>query len=54
MKPKHSKKVVTFGEFIQSAYAACGKRKGTGIVRLAVNSRLLDFRGGQRLFISDK
>ena len=54
MKPKPNKKVATFGDFIQSAYGAYGKRKGTGMVRLAVNSRVVDFRGNQRFFITER
>jgi hypothetical protein len=54
MKSKPSKKVLTFGDFIESAYNAYGKRKGPGMVRLAVNSRVLDFRGRQRFVISEK
>jgi len=54
MKPKPNRKMLTFGDFIERAYGAFGKRRGTGMVRLAVNSRVLDFRGGRRFFISEK
>lgn len=54
MKPKPVKKALTFGDVIESAYGAYGRRKGTGFVRLAVNSRVLDFRGRQRFVIWEK
>ena len=34
-----------FGELIAAVYDACGRQKADGIVRLAVNARLLEFRG---------
>ena len=52
MKTHHPKKTLTFGEFVASAYAACGKRKARGIVRLAVNARWVEFLGQQRFVIS--
>jgi len=54
MKPKPNEKVLTFGDFIHGVYSAYGKRKGTGVVRLAVNSGVLDFRGQYRFFIAEK
>jgi hypothetical protein len=39
------KKHLTFGEFIMAIYDACGRQKADGIVRLAVNVRLVEFRG---------
>ena len=34
-------------------YDACGRQKAEGIVRLAVNVRLVEFLGKQRLVISE-
>ena len=48
MKTNCRKKHLTFGEFILAAYAACGRQKAKGIVRLAVNARLVEFQGRER------
>ena len=47
-----NKKALTFGDLIASAYDACGKRKANGILRLALNARLIEFPGPQRFMIS--
>ena len=52
-EPAEEGKRLTFGDFIEATYRACGKRKATGIVRLAVNARLVEFLGGQRFVISE-
>ena len=52
MKTNGKKKALTFGEFIASVYDACGKRKARGIVRLAIETRWIEFRGRQRIVIS--
>jgi len=54
MKANHEKKTLTFGEFIMAAFAACGKRRARGIVWLAVNARLVEFRGQRRFVISER
>jgi G3E family GTPase len=51
VKTHGSKRVMTFGEFIAGAYRAWGARRAKGIVWLAVNARLVDFQGPQRLVI---
>jgi len=51
MKTERRKKPLTFGEFITWAYDAWGKRKARGIVRLAVNAHLVEFRGQLRFVI---
>jgi hypothetical protein len=51
MKTNCRKKHLTFGEFIMAVYDACGRQKAEGIVRLAVNARLLEFRGRDRFVI---
>ena len=50
MKSNRKKKGLTFGAFIAAAYRASGKR-AKGIVQLAVNARLVEFRGQQRFVI---
>ena len=45
-----TKKALTFGGLIAAAYRASGKR-AKGIVRLAINARLVEFRGPQRFVI---
>jgi hypothetical protein len=53
MKANREKKPLTFGEFIIAAYDAWGKRRARGIVWLAVKARLIEFRGKQRMAISE-
>jgi hypothetical protein len=48
-----NKRVLTFGDFIVAAYLAWGRRRAKGLVWLAVNSRLIQFRGRQRVVISE-
>jgi hypothetical protein len=52
MKSNRSKKSMTFGEFVARVYDDCGKRKASGIVRLAIKAHLIEFRGQQRFVIS--
>jgi hypothetical protein len=47
------KRMLTFGDFIAAAYRAWGRRRAKGIVWLAVNARLVEFRGPQRVVISE-
>jgi len=51
MKTNHKNKALTFGDFIMAVYRASGKRRARGIVRHAVNARLIEFRGQQRFVI---
>ena len=51
MKANCRKGHLTFGEFIMAAYDACGRQKAEGIVRLAVNAHLVEFRGHDRIVI---
>ena len=51
MKTNHKKKTLTFGDFITDVYGACGKRMAEKILRHAVNSHLVVFRGHHRYFI---
>jgi hypothetical protein len=52
MKSNYKKKFMTFGEFIACVYDGCGKRRATGIVRLAIKAHLIEFRGQHRFMIS--
>jgi hypothetical protein len=52
LKPDPKKHAATFGELIAAVYEACGRQKAKGIVWLAVNARLIKFRGQRRLEIS--
>ena len=46
------KSALTFGEFIARVYNVCGKRKASGIVRLAIKAHLIEFRGQERIVIA--
>jgi hypothetical protein len=48
MKTKCRKRCLTFGELILAVYDACGRQKAEGIVRLAVNARLVTLRSQRR------
>jgi len=52
MKAHPGKEPLTFGEFVAGGYRAWGKRRAMGIIRLAVKSHLIEFRGQQRFAIS--
>jgi hypothetical protein len=51
VKANQKKKALTFGEFIMAVYDTCGGQKAEGIVRLAVNVHLVEFRGHDRFVI---
>jgi hypothetical protein len=51
MNAQPGKTPLTFGDFVAGGYHAWGKRKAMGIIRLAVKSRMVEFRGGQRIVI---
>jgi hypothetical protein len=52
MKTNHKKRALTFGEFVEGIYDTCGSRKAKGMVRLAVKSHLVEFRGHYRFRVS--
>jgi hypothetical protein len=54
IKTNDAKRAMMFGEFIAGAYRAWGARRAKGFVWLAVNARLVEFRGPQRLVISEE
>jgi hypothetical protein len=40
--------VLKFGEFVAGAYRAWGRRRAKGLVRLAISTGLVQFRGRER------
>jgi hypothetical protein len=54
IKTTDVKRELRFGDFIAAAYGAWGARRAKGFVRLAVNARLLVFRGRQRFVIAEE
>ena len=54
MKTDDRKRALTFGDFVAAAYRAWGRRRTKGFVWLAVNARLIEFRGGQRHEITEQ
>jgi hypothetical protein len=52
MNTNHQKKTLRFGDLIAAVYGACGNRRAKGILRLAVNTHLIEFPGPQRFVIS--
>jgi len=48
-----NKRVLTFGDFIAAAYGAWRRHRAKGLVWVAVNARLIQFRGRQRVVISE-
>jgi hypothetical protein len=54
MKDSQKKRVLTLGEFIAAVYAAWGKRRAPGVVRLAVNAHLVEFLGRPPWHMSEK
>jgi hypothetical protein len=45
-------KPLTFGDFVAGGYRAWGKRRANGIIRLAIKSHIIEFRGKLRFVIS--
>jgi hypothetical protein len=54
VKTNDTDRPVTLGDFIAGAYRAWGTRRAKGLVCLAVNARLVEFRGPQRLVFSEE
>jgi len=44
MKANHKKAGLTFGDFIETIYGVCGNRTARGIIRLAIDARIVVFR----------
>lgn len=53
MRTKGKKSALTFGDFIAASYRAWGSGRAKGLVRLALNSHLVVFRGRQRFVIQE-
>ncbi|HEV7923933.1 MAG TPA: hypothetical protein VGR14_01155 [Verrucomicrobiae bacterium] len=51
-KTSPKKNGLTFGDFVAGIYQTCGSRKAKGIVQLAVELHLVEFRGAKRFMIS--
>jgi hypothetical protein len=52
MKTHPKNKPLTFGDFVTGVYHVWGKRRAKEIVKLAVNMRLIEFRGTKWFVIS--
>ena len=50
MKADYKHKALTFGKLIETVYDACGNRRARGIIRLAIDARVVVFREQQRAF----
>jgi hypothetical protein len=53
IKLNGNKSVLRFGDFIVAAYQARGRRKANELIRRAVNMHLVEFRGPQRVVITE-
>ena len=51
---KGKKRGLMFGDFVEAAYRTWGRRRAKGYVWLAVNARLVEFRGTQRAVIPEE
>ena len=54
VKTNCRKKPMTFGEFIAAAHDAWGGRRASGLVELAVNANIVQFRRPQRFVFSKR
>jgi hypothetical protein len=52
MKTNATKRQLTFGDFVAGGYRAWGKHRAMGIIRLAIKSHIIEFRGQHRIVIS--
>ena len=52
MKTHHKKRTLTFGDLVAAVYRVCGKHRACGIVRLAVNAHVVEFRRHQHFVVS--
>jgi hypothetical protein len=51
VKPEAGKTALTLGELIESCYRAFGKRRATGIIRLAAKAHVIMFQEHGRVVI---
>lgn len=54
MKTNGKNRALTFGDFIAAVYRAWGADRAKGLVRLAVNARLVLFRGRYHFMIEEE
>lgn len=52
MNTHHSKKRLTFGEYVASVYKTCGYRRAKSQIQLAVNEQQVVFVGRFRFVVS--
>jgi hypothetical protein len=52
MKVHPRRKPLTFGDFVAGVYHTWGKRRAKGIVRLAIEVHVIEFRGKERYVVS--
>jgi hypothetical protein len=50
MKPNRKKRALVFGNFIETLYGVCGNCRTRGIIRLAIDAHIIEFREQQRSF----
>jgi hypothetical protein len=50
-KALSTERTLTFGDLVAGACHAWGKRKAKGIIRLAIKTHLIEFRGTDRFVI---
>ncbi|MGD1020716.1 MAG: hypothetical protein ABSA12_15495 [Verrucomicrobiia bacterium] len=50
MKANHKQKALTLGTLIETVCGICGNRRARGIIRLAIDARVVVFREQQRAF----
>jgi hypothetical protein len=52
MKTHPKRHPLTFGDFVAGVYHTWGRRKGIGIVKLAIKMHLIEFLGTERFEVS--
>jgi hypothetical protein len=52
MKTQTKHKPLTFGDFVVGVYQAWGRRAAKGIIKLAIKTHMIEFRGTERFVIS--
>jgi hypothetical protein len=52
IKAHPRRKPLTFGDFVAGVYQAWGERRAIGIVRLAIDAHVIEFRGTERFIVS--
>jgi hypothetical protein len=51
MKTSEKQRAIVLGDFIAGAYRAWGRRRAKGLVRLAIHTGLVQFRGRERVLM---